>query len=49
MEQYLIGYKSENLGIKDYFKLEYKKQNIKNKLEFKKQYKNSKEYINKEN
>ena len=47
MEQDLIECKDENLGINDYFKLEYKNQDVKNKPEFKKCYKNAKEYINK--
>ncbi len=49
MEQDLIEYKNENIGINGYFKLEYKNQDVKNKPEFKKWYKNTKEYINKEN
>ena len=49
MEQDLIECKTENLGIKDYYKSEYENQNIKNRPDFKKWYKNSKEYINKEN
>ena len=48
MEQDLIETKNENLGINDYYKLEYKNQDVKNKPEFKKGYKNAKEYIHKE-
>ena len=49
MEQDLVESKNENLGINDYFKLEYQNQDVKNKPEFKKWYKNIKEEINKEN
>jgi len=48
MELDLIEHKNENLGINDYFKLEYQNQDVKNKPEFKKWYKNSKEKIYKE-
>ena len=49
MELDLIEHKSENLGMNDYFKIEYQNQDVKNKPDFKKWYKNSKEKINKEN
>ena len=49
MELDLIPCKNENLGVNEFFKLEYKNQDVKNKPEFKKWYKNTKEYINKEN
>ena len=36
MEQDLNEYKNENLGINDYFKLEFRNQDVKNNPEFKK-------------
>jgi len=49
MEQDLIENKSGNLGINDYFKIEYQNQEVKNKPEFQKWYANAKEKIHKEN
>ena len=48
MEQDLIENKNANLGINDYFKLEYQNQDIKNKPKFKKWYTNAKDKVNKE-
>ena len=49
MEQDLNEFKYENFENNDWFKLEYKNQDVKNKEEYKKWYKSAKEYIKKEN
>ena len=49
MEQDLNEFKNDNFENNNFFKLEYKNQDVTNKEEYKKWYKSAKEYIKKEN